>query len=269
MEQVGIVAADARQRAVWEAFAAEGYETRWLTKDDAFPPIVVLPMPVSTDGVHLYGGSDRLEDWWVRLRGRTVFGGRCTPEILAQAAQYDVRLLDHFDREEEVVLNVIPTVEGALQLAMEQTPFTIHGSNALVCGFGRIGKLLAHRLSALGAKVCVSARKEKDFAWCNVWGYDSVDVSTLTNHIAGKHLLFNTVPHLLFDGEKLDQMRDDALLIDLASAPGGVDFAYAAAAGKRAVQALGLPGKVAPRTAGEIICKTIIGMYKEENTLGR
>lgn len=267
--QVGLLAADARQRSVGEAFAAKGHEVYWLAPEDPLPELIVLPMPVTEDGVHVYGRGERLEEWWVKLQGRTVYGGRCGAEVTKQAARFNVRLLDHFDREEEVILNVIPTVEGALELAMSNTPFTIHGSHALVCGFGRIGKLLAHHLQALGAKVCVCARKERDHAWCKAFGLDYCPTDALKTVIADQQLIFNTVPHLLFGGPQLDEMSDDALLIDLASKPGGVDFPYAAAAGKRALQALALPGKVAPRTAGEIICETILGMYKEENTLGR
>ncbi len=267
--QVGLVAADARQKAVGEAFARKGLEVRWLTLQDALPELVVLPMPVSEDGVHLYGGGDLLEDWLIRLRGKTIYGGRVTPVIHRQAAAFDVEIRDHFEREEEVILNVIPTVEGALELAMRNTAFTLHGCRALVCGFGRIGKLLAHHLQALGVRVCVAARKEKDFAWCKALGYEYCHSGALGEVLEAQQLIFNTVPHLLFDGPTLEHIDDEALLIDLASKPGGVDYPYAAACGKRVLQALGLPGKVAPRTAGEIICETILGMYKEENTLGR
>lgn len=267
--QVGLLSADARQKSVGEAFAAKGIEVKWITLPDPLPEIVVFPMPISTDGIHVFGSSDLLADWWSKLRGRTVFGGRCSSLVRAHALEYDVRLLDHFDREEEVILNVIPTVEGALQLAMSETPYTIHGSSVLVCGYGRIGKLLAQRLQALGASVCVTARKERDFAWCEAFGITHRHVSELADTVGEYQLIFNTVPHLLFDGAVLNEMSADSLLIDLASLPGGVDFSYAAATGKRAIQALGLPGKVAPRTAGEIICNTILGMYKEENTFVR
>ncbi len=267
--QVGLLPADARQTSVGEAFAAMGIKVQWITLNDPVPDIVVFPMPVSTDGVHVFQSSDLLTDWWSKLKGRTVYAGRCSQEIRAKALEYGVRLLDHFDREEEVVLNVIPTVEGALQLAMSETPFTIHGSRALICGYGRIGKLLAQRLQGLGAKVCVCARKERDFAWCHVNGLAHHHIGDLAKIVGEYRLIFNTVPHLLFDGKVLDQMDGESLLIDLASLPGGVDFSYAAATGKKTIQALGLPGKVAPRTAGEIICNTILGMYKEENTFVR
>ena len=267
--RVGLVSADARQAAVKDAFIARGVDARWLSPGDPLPELTVLPMPVSEDGVHMFGSNDRLEDWWQYLQGRTVYGGRISDSVRQSAAPYRVRLHDHFAREEEAVLNVIPTVEGALTLAMEHTSFTMHGCRALVCGFGRIGKLLAHHLQALGAEVYVSARKPGDLAWCTALGYIPCHTRELAAILPHRELIFNTVPHLLFDRATLHQLQDTALLIDLASKPGGVDFDYAATCGKHVMQALALPGKVAPRTAGEIICKTILGMYKEENTLGR
>ncbi|MBQ6947285.1 MAG: dipicolinate synthase subunit DpsA [Clostridia bacterium] len=262
--QVGLLPADARQMAVGEAFARKGWNVCWLKIGEPLPELIVLPMPVSENGITMYGSDERLEDWWAYLRGKTVYGGRISLDLQQQAAEYNVRLLDHFDREEEVILNVIPTVEGALELAMAHTDFTLHGSAVLVCGFGRIGKLLAHHLQALGAKVCVSARKERDFAWCKALGYDYCHNAELPLVAPRQQLIFNTVPHLLFDKQILACLPDQTLLIDLASKPGGVD--YKSVGGKRVLQALGLPGKVAPRTAGEIICETILGMYKEENT---
>lgn len=262
--KVGIIPADARQRAVGAAFEREGWEVVWVTSPSEAVDPLVFPMPVSQDGVLLYGSNTPLIEWFALLRGRTVYGGRCSAAVRALAEQYGVRLMDHFEREEEVILNVIPTVEGAVQLAMEQTPFTLHGSRVLVCGFGRIGKLLSRTLLALGAQVTVSARKQTDFAWCKALGYETVHTDTLGGHLLGKHIIFNTVPALLFEGRVLDRMERETLLIDLASAPGGVDFGYASELGIKVLQASGLPGKVAPRTAGEIICKTIINMYQEE-----
>ncbi len=262
--RVGIIPADARQQAVGAAFERAGWEVSWVSAPSAAYELLVFPMPVSQDGELLYGSDTPLADWFAPLRGRTVYGGRCSAAVKELAGLYGVRLLDHFEREEEVILNVIPTVEGALQLAMAETPFTLHGARVLVCGFGRIGKLLSRALGALGAEVTVSARKESDFAWCSAFGYESIHTDTLSAALAGKQIIFNTVPTLLFDRRVLDRMEGETLLIDLASAPGGVDFDYAAATGKKALQALSLPGKVAPRTAGEIICKTIINMYQEE-----
>ena len=45
------------------------------------------------------------------------------------------------------------------------------GSRVLVIGYGRVGRLLAHRLKGLGARVTVSARSFRDLAWIEAYGY--------------------------------------------------------------------------------------------------
>ena len=55
------------------------------------------------------------------------------------------------------------------------------------------------------------------------------------------------------------------MIIDLASYPGGVDFAYAEKCGIKAIHALSLPGKIAPKSAGEIIESTILNILKEDD----
>ena len=46
--------------------------------------------------------------------------------------------------------------------------------------------------------------------------------------------------------------------------PGGVDFDSAQRMGITAIHALSLPGKVAPKTSGEIIKNTIFNILEEE-----
>ncbi len=262
--RVAIIGQDARQKAVYQAFLERGYEVALYDFPCADADIIVLPMPITSDGLTLSGTQISLQDCFGALHSKTVYGGRCGETAINLAAQYNVRLMDHFAREEEAVLNVIPTVEGALQIALESTPFTLHGASVLVCGFGRIGKLLCHHLKALGAAVAVAARKKGDLAWCEALGYRPIPLKNLSEFVGESDIIFNTAPALLFDRNMLEKTR--ALIIDLASAPGGVDFEAAAQMNKNVIHALALPVKVAPKTAGEIICKTIINMYEEENT---
>ena len=66
-----------------------------------------------------------------------------------------------------------------------------------------------------------------------------------------------------FAGVTLSQTAEGCLVIDLASRPGGVDFAGAAQLGVKVIWALSLPGKVAPVTSGQISCDTIYHMLQE------
>lgn len=121
------------------------------------------------------------------------------------------------------MLYAVPTAEGAIQVAMENMDTTLHGSRALVIGFGRVGKLVAHRLQSLGARVTISARKCEDWAWAQAYGYGTEDSMRLEYWMGGFDLIVNTVPALILNRAHLERVQPGAFIIDLASIPGGVD----------------------------------------------
>ena len=139
----------------------------------------------------------------------------------------------------------MPTAEGAIQLAMEELPITLHGARVLVIGYGRLGRVLADRLAGLKARVSVAARRYADLAWAENCGYGVEHTGQLEGWLCGYDL------------------KPGCLVIDLASKPGGVDFDAAARLGVKAFWALSLPGKVAPVTAGKSIKTTIYNILTE------
>ena len=148
-------------------------------------------------------------------------------------------------------------------MAMESTDRTLHGSRCLVTGCGRIGRLLAQRLQGLGAQVSISARRYGDLAWAAVWGYERLHTGHLSGRLGKFDLIFNTVPALIFDPGLLRQVREDCFLLDLASAPGGVDLDAARRLNRIVKSAPGLPGKTAPRTAAAAIRDSIYHILEE------
>ena len=233
--------------------------------------ILLLPMPVCRNGMlHLPLTDTELEaeHLWARLRYDQLLLGGMTGDLSRRLmADYGLTLLDYYDREETQVANAVPTAEGALQLAMESTDRTLHGSRCLIIGYGRIGRLLADRLLALGAEVTVSARKYGDLAWIEAWGCRGVQTGALTGQLDRFDLIFNTAPALILDGTRLRETREDCVIIDLASAPGGVDLEAAKRLSRRAIPAPGLPGKVAPRTAAAAIRDSVYHILEERGEL--
>ena len=63
----------------------------------------------------------------------------------------------------------------------------------------------------------------------------------------GAAMLVNTVPAPVVTGAIIRELPRDAYIFDIASKPGGTDFACARECGIRADLALGLPGKYAPK----------------------
>ncbi len=233
--------------------------------------ILLLPMPVCRNGMlHLPLTDTELEAerLWARLRYDQLLLGGMTGDLSRRLmADYGLTLLDYYDREETQVANAVPTAEGALQLAMESTDRTLHDSRCLIIGYGRIGRLLADRLLALGAEVTVSARKYGDLAWIEAWGCRGVQTGALTGQLDRFDLIFNTAPALILDGTRLRETREDCVIIDLASAPGGVDLEAAKRLSRQAIPAPGLPGKIAPRTAAAAIRDSVYHILEERGEL--
>lgn len=146
---------------------------------------------------------------------------------------------------------------------MEELPVTVHGARVLVIGYGRVGKLTAHRFAALGAKVSVAARRFEDLAWAEALGYGVEQTGRLVGWLCGYDLVVNTVPARVLSEKELRDLKPGCLVVDLASKPGGVDFDMAARLGVKAIWALSLPGKVAPVTAGRAIKNTIYNILSE------
>ena len=199
--------------------------------------------------------------------GTVTLAGSVPFWVHARAVQNNLHLIDYLARDELAIRNAVPTCEGALQLAMEQTSHTIQQAHCLVIGYGRIGALLAQKLHALDARVTVSARSPRDFARIETQGMQTMDTRHLAGQLAGFDIIFNTVPAPVLGAAELAGLTPPCLVIDLASMPGGISPEAKPPAGCRILHALSLPGKVAPLTAAHAIYDTIRNILQEEGIL--
>ena len=230
--------------------------------------VVILPFPYTTDGKTIIAPfsafSISTNDVLRQMNNsQLLLAGRTDNHLNNLAQLYNVHMIDYGEREELLIQNAIPTVEAALEIAIRETTFTIHNSRCLVLGYGRIGKLLAKDLHALGALTFVAARKHRDLSWISANGYNNIPFADLIKHINDFDIIFNTVPETILNFPLLNEVKDSSLIIDLASKPGGVDFETAEILEKKVIWALSLPGKTAPKTAGEIIYRTIQNILSE------
>lgn len=173
---------------------------------------------------------------------------------------YDDKTINNIDlleNEELTILNAIPTVEGTIKIAINEREETIHESNVLVCGFGKIGKILCDKFSALGANIYCTARKDSDLAWIREKRYFPLKYDELQNFLNEFDVIINTVPYIILGEKELKLINKNTLIIDLASSPGGVDKEYAQKEKMNLIVALGIPGRETPKTAAKYIKKII------------
>ncbi len=231
---------------------------------------LVLPVPgINEDGLIYAPLADQPLTLTERLisimpSNIPVFVGVAGQKLVRLMEQKELRLIELMKIDEVAIYNSIPSAEGAIQMAMEMLPITIHGCTAYVLGFGRTGATLARLLGAMGAKTRVAARRKEPLARIAEMNLTPIPFDQLSKSLREADAIFNTVPSMVLTGEILENVSPEAVIIDLASAPGGTDFQAANKLGIKAVLAPGLPGRVAPKTAGRILARTILGFLAEE-----
>ncbi|WP_410510876.1 dipicolinate synthase subunit DpsA [Paenibacillus sp. BR2-3] len=206
-----------------------------------------------------------LEEHAVALPGHcTVYTGMAKEYLRRLCVKHKLKLVEMLDRDDVAIYNSIPTAEGALVIAIQNTKFTIHGSKSMVLGMGRTGFTMARTLQGLGASVKVGVRKQEHFARAEQMGWKPFLTENLLQHVPDADLIFNTIPGMIITAEVLSRIPKHSLIIDLASAPGGCDFRYAEKRGIKAILAPGLPGIVAPETAGIIMANALVQLISDE-----
>lgn len=229
--------------------------------------IVIGPIPFSKEEENINAPfcSKKIlvEDITKTLDSKVLIAGTIPQSLYKQISNCkSTNIIDLMKREELTILNTIATAEGTIQIAIENRKKILHGSNILILGFGRVAKVLAHKLSALNCKITCAARKTEDFAWIKTYGYNKLDINKLNSNLGNYDIIINTVPYMILS-DGLNYVKKDSLLIDLASNPGGINRQLAEEKGLKLIWALALPGKVAPITSAEFIKNTIYNIIKE------
>ncbi len=181
--------------------------------------------------------------------------GRCGPWLRTAAAARGLAVHTYAERDEFATLNAVPTAEGAIAHACRRAGTAAWGSSALVVGGGRCGRALVGRLVALGARVACASRDPAERAAVRVLGADAAGIPDLARAARDRDFLFNTVPAPVVTAAVLGALPTRAVVVDLASAPGGTDFDAARALGLRASLLPAVPGRYFPVTAGRLLAE--------------
>lgn len=276
----GLIGGDRRQAELSHLLAADGNTVHTYGLSTWSPAgageldraaaadVIVLPLPLCRGDGLLNCQEDPMPtaELFRRLRpGQRILAGQVKLQQHREAGDRGLTLEDYFLREELTVANAAATAEGAVQVAMEHLDETLLGMECLVLGFGRIGKLLCHRLQGLGAHVSATARRPSDLAWIRACGWRALETGALDGKLSRFGAVFNTVPSPVLDGALLKQLPSRCLCVDLASVQ-GIDLAAAERLGLPNVWARCLPGRLSPRTAAAVIRDAVYYILMEERS---
>ena len=229
--------------------------------------VVIGPIPFSRDGLTVNStfieSKILIKDLFEKMKGKILIAGNISEDVKKLAKIYNIEVIDVMKSEKLAVLNTIATAEGTIELMIANTDTIIFDSNVLILGFGRVAKTLANRLKGLVKSITCASREDDELAWIEVYGYEKLNLNDFVKCQESKkclenyNVIINTIPSMIFDAEKLQYVNKEVLLIDLASNPGGIDKEETKKQGLKLIHALGLPGKVAPKSSARFI-KNII-----------
>ena len=229
--------------------------------------VIIGPVPFSSneDFINAPFAHDKImiDDLMKTNKSKIFISGSIKENLKKQLDEKYMEVIDIMKRDDLAILNTIATAEGTIEVAIKNTDKILQGSRVLILGFGRVGKIVANKFSKMSAIVTCAARKVSDLAWIKAYGYNSLNINDMLYDLKEFDIIINTVPQTILRERELKHIDAEALLIDLASSPGGIDGKMATSMGLNFIWALALPGRIAPSSSAKFIKDTVYTILEE------
>ena len=229
--------------------------------------VIIGPVPFSSneDFINAPFAHDKImiDDLMKTNKGKIFISGSIKDNLRKQLDEKYMEVIDIMKRDDLAILNTIATAEGTIEVAIKNTDKILQGSRVLILGFGRVGKIVANKFSKMSAIVTCAARKVSDLAWIKAYGYNSLNINDMLYDLKEFDIIINTVPQTILRERELKHIDAEALIIDLASSPGGIDGKIAKSMGLNFIWALALPGRIAPSSSAKFIKDTVYTILEE------
>lgn len=229
--------------------------------------VIIGPVPFSSneDFINAPFAHDKImiDDLMKTNKGKIFISGSIKDDLKKKLDEKYMEVIDIMKRDDLAILNTIATAEGTIEVAIKNTDKILQGSRVLILGFGRVGKIVANKFSKMSAIVTCAARKVSDLAWIKAYGYNSLNINDMLYDLKEFDIIINTVPQTILRERELKHIDAEALIIDLASSPGGIDGKIAKSMGLNFIWALALPGRIAPSSSAKFIKDTVYTILEE------
>ncbi len=229
--------------------------------------VIIGPVPFSSneDFINAPFAHDKImiDDLMKSNKSKIFISGSIKDDLKKQLDEKYMEVIDIMKRDDLAILNTIATAEGTIEVAIKNTDKILQGSRVLILGFGRVGKIVANKFSKMSAIVTCAARKVSDLAWIKAYGYNSLNINDMLYDLKEFDIIINTVPQTILRERELKHIDAEALIIDLASSPGGIDGKMAKSMGLNFIWALALPGRIAPSSSAKFIKDTVYTILEE------
>lgn len=257
-----IFVTDMRQKYLGEFLHGKKTEIHWTDEEseagclDALQKCthLILPTPASK----VSGTKDISELLKYHLINcQAVYGGKISPEWRAWFASRQIACTDLMEDEQVAQENALVTAEAVAAEILKVSGYSIRTQKVIVTGYGRCGRAVANLLQAMGANVTVLARSQAARKAAKADGHNASDFAYAADEAYGTYTVVNTVPDVVVTETMIRELPKEAVIIDIASAPGGVDRSMAEAYKIPVIHALGLPSRYTTRTSAKILADAI------------
>jgi len=233
--------------------------------------IILCPVPFTKDGKTVYSENSlpglEIHTFTACLKNTHIlFGGNIPSSVRERCDSLSIPCHDFMQMEDVAWKNAVATAEGAVAEAIALSPRNLYRSRCLVFGYGRCASILADRLKGMGASVTVAGRDASQLVRAHCLGYDICLLKELETVIGEFDFIFNTIPSLVLDAALAKQLQENAAVIDIASAPGGVDFQALERLNIRARLCPGLPGRYSPLSSAIILYEAVMEHIRDSQT---
>lgn len=198
--------------------------------------------------------------------GQIIFGGNIPDWVTEKAS--DVTFVDVLKDKNVVWNNAMLTAEGLIAEIIFNTDFSLNGSKALILGFGKCGTNIASRLNALNCQVTIHDHTPEHLSQAASFGYKVLDYSLLGEQLKNYDIIINTVPDEILSDYQMSLIRNSCVLFEIASKPYGFNAELVKKYNLSLITCPGLPGATAPKSAGELIAKSIISYLERTGING-
>lgn len=200
--------------------------------------------------------------------GQIVFGGSIPNWIIEEGTKKGVILIDVLDNDDVVWNNAALTAEGLVAKIIFNTDFALNGSNILILGFGKCGTNIASRLNAFNCRVTIYDHTPVHLSQAQSYGYDILEYSDFNESLKNFDIIINTVPSEIFTDFHMSLLKNECVLFEIASKPYGLNKELVKKYNLSLITSPGLPGVTAPKSAGELIAKSIISYLERTGING-
>lgn len=216
---------------------------------------VILPIPLSKDGVRLYSNNDldiELESLYSVIKPyHRVYGCGVRDDV----SEY---VFDFMKDKTFKLVNAYLTAQGTLRLILENTESYIVGKKVLIIGFGDVAVTLSDMLTKLGLRVTVAMRNSFKGLVAASSGYEVIRLNNIVDVIGGFDYVIGTVPETILTDEHISQMNDKSIYIELASMPFTANKSSFEKYSKTYIYGGALPGRYLPLSSAELMADFIL-----------